>query len=331
MNATQQTKVLVIGGGYSGIGTAIRLNQAGIDDYILIEKAAKLGGTWRENTYPMAGADTPSIIYSFSYARNPDWDYTFALQPQIEKYLDDVADRFDVPEHVQFNTAGEMAEWDEAAHHWVVQTNNGTIIAKYVITCAGPMHEAALPNLPGVDTFTGDAFHTARWDHDVDLKGKRVAVIGTGASAIQYVPIIQKRGRQADPLPAHRPLGDAALQPQGDQAEEGDVPPLPGDQPCRRARDLRRQRGPAAARAPPERMRLLREDRPAATSRSRCPTRRCARSSPRTSRWAASASSSATPGTRRSRRTTRRSSRTASARSRPPAWSTAPACTTKPT
>ena len=96
VNATQQTKVLVIGGGYSGIGTAIRLNQAGIDDYILIEKAAKLGGTWRENTYPMAGADTPSIIYSFSYARNPDWDYTFALQPQIEKYLDDVADRFDV-------------------------------------------------------------------------------------------------------------------------------------------------------------------------------------------------------------------------------------------
>jgi len=192
VNATQQTKVLVIGGGYSGIGTAIRLNQAGIDDYILIEKASKLGGTWRENTYPMAGADTPSIIYSFSYARNPEWDYTFALQPQIEKYLDDVADRFKVPEHVQFNTAGEMAEWDEEANRWTVQTNNGTIIAKYVITCAGPMHEAALPNLPGVDTFTGEAFHTARWNHEVDLKGKRVAVIGTGASAIQYVPVIQQ-------------------------------------------------------------------------------------------------------------------------------------------
>jgi cation diffusion facilitator CzcD-associated flavoprotein CzcO len=193
VNATQQTKVLVIGGGYSGIGTAIRLNQAGIDDYILIEKAAKLGGTWRENTYPMAGADTPSIIYSFSYARNPDWDYTFALQPQIEKYLDDVADRFEVPAHVQFNTSAEMGEWDDEAKHWVVQTNSGTIIAKYVITCAGPMHEAALPNLPGVETFTGDAFHTATWNHDVDLKGKRVAVIGTGASAIQYVPIIQKQ------------------------------------------------------------------------------------------------------------------------------------------
>jgi cation diffusion facilitator CzcD-associated flavoprotein CzcO len=193
VNATQQTKVLVIGGGYSGIGTAIRLNQAGIDDYILIEKAAKLGGTWRENTYPMAGADTPSIIYSFSYARNPEWDYTFALQPQIEKYLDDVAERFGVPGHVQFNTSGELAEWDEAAGRWIVQTNRGTIIAKYVITCAGPMHEAALPNLPGVESFTGDAFHTANWDHDVDLTGKRVAVIGTGASAIQYVPIIQKK------------------------------------------------------------------------------------------------------------------------------------------
>ncbi|MGH2959041.1 MAG: flavin-containing monooxygenase, partial [Solirubrobacterales bacterium] len=144
-------------------------------------------------TYPMAGADTPSIIYSFSYARNPEWDYTFALQPQIEKYLDDVADRFEVPAHVQFNTSGDQADWDEEANHWVVRTNQGTIIAKYVITCAGPMHEAALPNLPGVQTFTGDAFHTATWDHDVDLTGKRVAVIGTGASAIQYVPIIQEK------------------------------------------------------------------------------------------------------------------------------------------
>jgi cation diffusion facilitator CzcD-associated flavoprotein CzcO len=193
VNATQQTKVLVIGGGYSGIGTAIRLKQSGIDDFILIEKAHKLGGTWRENTYPMAGADTPSIIYSFSYARNPEWDYTFALQPQIEKYLDDVADKYGVPDHVQFDTAGELAEWDESASKWTVQTNHGTIEAKYVITCAGPMHEAALPNLPGVDSFTGDAFHTASWDHDVDLTGKRVAVIGTGASAIQYVPIIQEQ------------------------------------------------------------------------------------------------------------------------------------------
>jgi cation diffusion facilitator CzcD-associated flavoprotein CzcO len=192
VNATQQTKILVVGGGYSGIGTAIRLKQSGIDDFILIEKAAKLGGTWRENTYPMAGADTPSIIYSFSYARNPEWDYTFALQPQIEQYLDDVADRFGVPAHVQLNTTAEMATWNERAALWTVETSHGTITAKYVITCAGPMHEAAMPNLPGVETFAGDAFHTARWDHDVELKGKRVAVIGTGASAIQYVPVIQK-------------------------------------------------------------------------------------------------------------------------------------------
>lgn len=193
MSHTQETKVLIIGGGYSGIGAAIRLKQSGIEDFILIDKAHKLGGTWRENTYPMAGADTPSIIYSFSYARNPDWDYTFALQPQIERYLDDTADRFGVTPHAQFNTEAQASSWDEAAGRWSVETNQGTIRAKYVIACAGPMHEAAFPDIPGVEKFAGDAFHTANWNHDVDLTGKRVAVIGTGASAIQYVPVIQKQ------------------------------------------------------------------------------------------------------------------------------------------
>lgn len=187
----QTTKVLVIGGGYSGIGMAIRLKRSGIDDFMLIEKAHKLGGTWRENTYPLAGADTPSIIYSFSFARNPDWDYTFALQPQIERYLDDVAERFGILPNVRFNTAALDSAWDEAAAEWVVETNSGTIRAKYVVACAGPMHEAAMPDLPGVEHFAGESFHTSRWDHDVDLSGKRVAVIGTGASAVQYVPVIQ--------------------------------------------------------------------------------------------------------------------------------------------
>lgn len=189
----QHTKILVVGGGYSGIGAAIRLKKSGIEDFILIEKAEKLGGTWRENTYPDCGADTPSIIYSFSYARNPDWDRTFAKQPQIEKYLDDVAERFGVVPHVQFNTLAEMATWDDSAKHWTIETNHGTIIAKYVIACAGPMHDVAMPNIPGVETFKGEAFHSARWDHDVDLTGKRVAVIGTGASAMQFLPIIQPK------------------------------------------------------------------------------------------------------------------------------------------
>jgi cation diffusion facilitator CzcD-associated flavoprotein CzcO len=191
--AIQETRVLIIGGGYSGIGAAIRLKKSSIEDFLLIEKAEKLGGTWRENTYPMAGADTPSIIYSFSFARNPDWDYTFALQPQIERYLDDVAERFGILPHVRFNTAAENAGWDDDAARWVVETSQGTIHAKYVIACAGPMHEAAFPDIPGVESFTGDAFHTAKWDHDVGLAGKRVAVIGSGASAIQYVPVIQKQ------------------------------------------------------------------------------------------------------------------------------------------
>lgn len=196
VNKTQQTKVLVIGGGYSGIGAAIRLKSAGIDDFIMIEKAAKLGGTWRENTYPMAGADTPSIIYSFSYARNPDWDYTFALQPQIERYLDELAAARGIDLKAQFNTAATASRWDEDEQRWVVETNQGTIHAKYLISCAGPMHEAAMPDIPGVDEFAGDSFHTANWNHEVDLKGKRVAVIGTGASAIQYVPVIQKQVKE---------------------------------------------------------------------------------------------------------------------------------------
>lgn len=138
---TQHTKILVIGGGYSGIGAAIRLKKSGIEDFVLIEKAEKLGGTWRENTYPDCGADTPSIIYSFSYARNPDWDRTFAKQPQIEQYLDDVAERFGVVPHVQFDTLAEMGEWDDDAKQWTIQTNRGQIVAKYVIACAGPMHD----------------------------------------------------------------------------------------------------------------------------------------------------------------------------------------------
>lgn len=192
-SAGQETRILIVGGGYSGIGMAIRLKQRGVEDFLLIEKAHKLGGTWRENTYPMAGADTPSIIYSFSYARNPDWDYTFALQPQIERYLDELADDAGILPHVQFDTAAEHASWDEDSGNWVVQTNRGVIRAKHTITCAGPMHEAAFPDIPGVDKFSGEAFHTAKWRHDIDLSGKRVAVIGTGASAIQYVPVIQKQ------------------------------------------------------------------------------------------------------------------------------------------
>lgn len=190
-STTQHTKILIIGGGYSGIGAAIRLRKSKIEDFILIEKGDKLGGTWRVNTYPECGADTPSIIYSFSFERNPDWDYTFAKQPQIEKYLDDVADKYGVPQHAQFDTKAIAGHWDDEAQNWVIETNHGTIIAKYVITASGPQHEIDMPDIPGVETFEGEAFHSANWDHDVQLEGKTVAIIGTGASAMQFIPEIQ--------------------------------------------------------------------------------------------------------------------------------------------
>jgi cation diffusion facilitator CzcD-associated flavoprotein CzcO len=187
----RETQVLIIGGGFSGIGAAIRLRKAGIHDFTILEKAHKLGGTWLHNTYPDCGADTPSVIYSFSFARNPEWDRIFAKQPQIEEYLDRIADEYGVTPHARFNVQVTNASWDDDIQRWEVDTSEGTYVAKYVIAAAGPQHEIAMPDLPGVGDFGGDQFHSANWNHDVDLAGKRVAVIGTGASAMQFLPKIQ--------------------------------------------------------------------------------------------------------------------------------------------
>ncbi|MGH2906974.1 MAG: flavin-containing monooxygenase [Solirubrobacterales bacterium] len=194
----REVKILIIGGGYSGIGAAIRLRRQGITDFTLLEKAHKLGGTWRENTYPDCGADTPSLIYSFSYARNAEWDRVFAKQPQIEEYLDRMAAENGVLPHCRFNVGAEHARWNDEIARWEIETSEGTYVAKYVIAATGPMHEAAFPELPGVHDFKGAAFHSSKWDHDVDLTDKRVAVIGTGASAIQFVPKIQPQVGKLD-------------------------------------------------------------------------------------------------------------------------------------
>ncbi|WP_111657212.1 flavin-containing monooxygenase [Isoalcanivorax indicus] len=183
--------VLIIGAGISGIGAAIRLREQGIDNVAVLEKADSLGGTWRDNTYPGCACDVPSALYSYSFAQKPDWSRFFAGQAEILDYVQDTARRHDVARFIRFGEPLEEAAWDEAAHCWVVRTPRQTYRARAVMACTGYLHEPIIPDLPGLQDFPGRVFHSSQWDHAHDLRGQRVAVIGTGASAIQFVPEIQ--------------------------------------------------------------------------------------------------------------------------------------------
>ena len=185
-------KHLVVGAGFAGLCAAIRLQEDGETDFLVIEKGADVGGTWRDNTYPGAACDVPSQLYSFSFAPNPDWTSSYSPQPEIQAYLRRVADRAGVLDRFVFDTVMEHAAWDDADQHWVVRTSAGTLRSSTLIVGAGGLSEPKLPDIEGIGDFRGETFHSARWDHDVDLAGKRVAVIGTGASAIQIVPELQK-------------------------------------------------------------------------------------------------------------------------------------------
>lgn len=184
-------EVIIVGGGFAGVGVAIKLREAGITDFVLLEKAAELGGVWRENTYPGCACDVPSALYSYSFAPNPNWSQVFAGQAEIKRYLLDTAQRFGVMAHVR--TGHEVLEstWIEAESHWLVRTSSGDYRARFAVMACGPIHEPVMPKIPGLAEFDGPLFHSSRWRHDIDLTGKRVAVIGTGASALQFVPEIQ--------------------------------------------------------------------------------------------------------------------------------------------
>ena len=184
-------EVIVVGGGFAGIGAVIKLREAGINDVLLLEKAAELGGVWRENTYPGCACDVPSALYSFSFAPNPLWSRVFAGQAEIKAYLQGVAESYRVLPMVKFQHEVITAAWSDTDACWHLQTNHGEFHARFVIMAGGPMHEPVLPSVPGLSEFSGDVFHSSRWRHDIDLNNKRVAVIGTGASAIQFVPAIQ--------------------------------------------------------------------------------------------------------------------------------------------
>jgi cation diffusion facilitator CzcD-associated flavoprotein CzcO len=190
--------VAIVGGGFAGVGMAIALLSAGRTDFVVLERDRDVGGTWHQNTYPGCQCDVPSNLYSFSFAPNADWSQTFALQPEIGAYLKRVADDFGVRPYVRTRTDVHDAAWDEQAQRWRIETSRGPLTARVLVAGMGGLSEPAIPQIEGADTFRGPAFHTARWEHDVDLAGKRVAVIGTGASAIQVVPRIQPQVAHLD-------------------------------------------------------------------------------------------------------------------------------------
>jgi cation diffusion facilitator CzcD-associated flavoprotein CzcO len=191
VDMTTTSTVAIIGTGFGGLGMAIRLKQSGLDDLVVFEKGDDVGGCWRENTYPGAACDVPSHLYSFSFEPKHDWSRRFAPQPEILDYLRHCAEKYDVRRHVRFNTEVTGAEFDEGAGVWEIALADGsTHRAQVLVTATGQLSRPAYPRIPGIDSFAGELFHSARWNHDYDLTGKRVAVIGTGASAIQFVPAI---------------------------------------------------------------------------------------------------------------------------------------------
>lgn len=181
--------VLIVGAGFAGLGTAIRLQQAGIRDVVLLERGAEVGGTWRDNQYPGAACDIPSNLYSYSFAQNPQWSRGFSGSREILGYIHQLVDRFDLAGRVRFNQNVTGMVFDEAAGQWAVHTAGGqTHRARSVVMAQGPLSNSSWPAIPGLETYQGHKIHSARWDHAYDFRGKKIAVVGTGASAIQIVP-----------------------------------------------------------------------------------------------------------------------------------------------
>jgi len=184
-------QVVIVGAGFGGIAAAIELRRHGLTDVAILEKAPDLGGTWLHNTYPGAACDVPSHFYSFSFAQRRDWERLCPTQPDILRYLHEVAREHGVDRLVETGTHVTACRWDDAARRWTVSTSKGDRTADAVIIATGQLHQPATPRLPG--TFEGHAFHSAEWDHAYDLRGRRVAVIGTGASAVQFVPPVAEQ------------------------------------------------------------------------------------------------------------------------------------------
>ncbi|MEV2223782.1 DUF4873 domain-containing protein [Nocardia vinacea] len=189
--------IVIVGAGFGGIGMAIELRKSGFDDFVVLEKAEEIGGTWRENTYPGCGCDVMSLMYSYSFEQNQRWTRMFARQPEILEYLRRTVDKFDIRRHIRLRSEVVAIDFDDETDRWHVRTADGQHFQpRAVVMAPGPLHEPSVPDFPGRDVFRGRSFHSALWDHDFEVTGKRIAVIGTGASAVQFVPRIAKQAEQ---------------------------------------------------------------------------------------------------------------------------------------
>ena len=224
---TDTTQIVIIGTGFSGLGMGIKLKEAGFHDFVILEQNDDIGGTWHANHYPGCACDVQSALYSFSFEQNPNWSRMFATQPEIKAYLKHCAEKYGLNAHIRLNTHVAGARWDEATSAWRLETCDSpalwaymqarglkpgdaldrsddalpafhSLTADIVVSGMGGLSTPAYPDIPGIDTFTGRHFHSQNWDHEYDLRGKRVAVIGTGASAIQFVPEVAKAAARVD-------------------------------------------------------------------------------------------------------------------------------------
>jgi cation diffusion facilitator CzcD-associated flavoprotein CzcO len=186
-------EVVIVGAGFGGLGTAIELNRLGIDDILILEREDDLGGTWHVNRYPGLAVDIASVTYSYSFEPNPYWSRLYAPGAELKQYADHVADKYNLRRYIRFNAAVEGARWDEEGQHWSVSISGGdTITARYLVTATGFLSQPYRPEIPGIDSFAGTTIHTAAWDDTVELAGKRIAIIGTGATAVQLIPELAK-------------------------------------------------------------------------------------------------------------------------------------------
>jgi cation diffusion facilitator CzcD-associated flavoprotein CzcO len=191
LKTTRPLSFIIIGAGFGGVGMAITLQKKGEESFVILERSRDVGGVWRDNSYPGAACDVPSHLYSFSFAPNPNWSHVFAPQKEIYAYLQDTAHKYDLLRHIRFGAEVKEARYNEGANLWeVTLTDGSTLAATHLVAATGQLSRPAYPKLKGKEEFEGHVFHSAQWDHDYDLTGKRVAGVGTGASAIQFVPAI---------------------------------------------------------------------------------------------------------------------------------------------